>query len=199
RQSNLSRDLTASLKGRVTDPGEVVLRPGTVRNPGPNTKPPAKLDADAVRLGAALLKAPSDQLDEMLVKYRDTPGVVYTQALASAIPQLGDDAKRKARLALAERLARMTANTLRSRFRDEDLEIRRAAALACAMKADISHVPDLIALLEDAEPLVSRAAHAALKDMPKGKDFGPLPDATSAERKEAVKAWQTWWRNQQDK
>ena len=37
----------------------------------------------------------------------------------------------------------MTAKTLRAKLREEDTEVRRAAALACAMKDDKEYVPDL--------------------------------------------------------
>src|SRR5262249_40686681 len=97
-----------------------------------------------------------------------------------------------ARDALADRLTRMTANTLREKLRDEDVEVRRAAALACAMKDDRAQVPALIELLEDREPLVVRAARAALKSLTE-QDFGPEADATRAERTKAVAAWKAWW------
>ena len=55
----------------------------------------------------------------------------------------------------------MTADTLRGKLKDDDAEIRRAAAVACAMKDEKSFVPDLIEILDDPEPIVSRAAMAA--------------------------------------
>src|SRR5262249_26019770 len=75
---------------------------------------------------------------------------------------------------------------------DEDVEIRRAAALACGMKEDRSHVPDLIPLLDDPEPAVGRAAYVALKHLT-GQDFGPPASATAAEKSAAIQKWKTWW------
>ena len=126
-----------------------------------------------------------------MARLREAKGVVYTQALAAAIPQLSGTAKSKAREALAVRLARMTAATLRVKFKDEDPEIRRAAALACAMKEDKTHLAKLVELLNDKEKTVTRAAYAALKSLT-GQDFGPTADADRAEQAKAVAAWKSW-------
>jgi len=123
-----------------------------------------------------------------MAKLRETKGVVYTQALAAAIPQLSGAARSKARGALAVRLARMTAATLRDKFKDEDPEIRRAAALACTAKADKQFVPDLISLLQDREPAVARTSHAALKELT-GQEFAT----------EAADKWKAWWKKQTGK
>ena len=90
-------------------------------------------------------------------------------------------AKRR-RVALAERLTRMNADTLRDYLADEEAEIRRAAALATAAKKNRSHTPALVRLLSDADADVRRAAEHALKALT-GKNFGS--DAA---------AWQKWWR-----
>ncbi len=145
-----------------------------------------------------LATATDAQQNELLTKYKEGKGPAYTQALAGAIPRLKGDNKSKARDALAERLTRMTADTLRAQLKDDDPEIRRAAALACAMKDDKSHVPDLIPLLDDSEPLVSRAAHAALKSL-SNQDFGPAKDAPSKGRAQAIDAWKDWWAKQERK
>jgi hypothetical protein len=208
RRANLSKDLSAQLKGRVTDPGEVTLTTGGVGGrslPGRNgTREKSsggsptvdELDRDAKRLATALLKSVPAEQDELLERYKQTQGVVYTQALAVAIPQLKGATQTKARDALAERLGRMTTATLRGRLQDEDSEMRRAAARACAMKADAAPVPDLINLLDDPQPAVASAAHAALKELADGKDFGPEPGADRTERQAAMAAWKAWWDKQ---
>jgi len=150
------------------------------------------VEAKAARLSNELAKADPGQQTEMFEKYQEGKGAVYTLALAGAIPRLGGEAKGKAREALAQRLTRMTAATLRQELKDDDPEIRRAAALACAMKDDKSHVPDLIPLLEDREPIVGRAAHAALKNISR-KDFGPEANASRQETANAMAAWRGWW------
>jgi HEAT repeat protein len=106
--------------------------------------------------------------------------------------------KLKARDALAERLARMTAATLHEKLQEESIEVRRAAALACAMKEDKAFIPSLITLLEDRERPVSLAAHAALKVLTK-QDFGPAMNADGKQRATAIARWKEWWKSQAGK
>jgi hypothetical protein len=257
RRANLARDLSASLKGKVKDPGEVALKAGgvggeslkavdpqpvpdtsdtssrdaTVKGansvpekdklavprtpqskepkpvlsppkassaPPPNDKPPSRPLApdpatlDAGQLTTQLVEAPVERQPGWLEKYKEGKGGAYTQALADAIPQLTGATKLKAREALTERLMRMTTVTLRDKLQDEQAEIRRAAALASALKDDKKLIPDLIQLLADKEVLVSRAAHAALRDLT-SEDLGPPADANRAERARAIVRWKEWW------
>jgi hypothetical protein len=168
---------------------------------------PAKTDArndeksssqSAQRMSEELAAAGDAQQADLLAKYKEGKGPAYTQALAGAIPRLKGENKSKARAALAERFTRMTADTLRAEMKDDDPEIRRAASLACAMKDDKSHIPDLIPLLDDPEPLVGRAAHAALKSL-SGQDFGPAKDASAKDRAQAMEAWKSWLNKQAGK
>lgn len=221
KRANPARDLTRALRGGVNDPGEVVLKSGGVggttvpprlkpaldpQKPGPTTStdpkekpvppnPKPAPDAETAKLTTRLVEAKGERQGEMLAMLRDGRGTVYTQALAGAIPQLGGESKTKARDALAQRLTRMSSDTLGDKLDDEDLEIRRAAALAIAMKDDKKHITKLIALLEDPEVPVVRAVHAALKSLT-NQDFGPGPDATRAEQQKAVAAWKAWWSKQ---
>jgi len=61
-----------------------------------------------------------------------------------------------------------------------------------------AHVPALLSLLDDQEPPVARAAHAALKSLT-GQDFGPRAGAGRDDRALAVAAWKVWWVRQQKK
>ena len=132
---------------------------------------------------------------ELIKKYSNEKGVKYTEALATAIPHLSGAAKNNARDALSQRLAHMTATTLTDYLKDEDPEIRVAAALACDLKESKAHIPQLIEMLRDKESVVERAAHPALTDLSK-QDFGPASNATAAERDKAIAAWQEWWKKQ---
>jgi hypothetical protein len=225
RRANLASDLTDTLKGKVTDPGRVVLKAGVGigdTKPDPKDEPKSKPDArdkpptetkpssdlvkakpispkppdaktEADRLAAELVQANPAKQERLLNSLRDSKGADHTQALLTAIPKLEGDIKKKAREALAERMARMTSATLEVRMKDDDPEMRRAAALACAMKEETEHVPRLIELLDDPETSVSRAAYAALKSL-SNKDFGPVKDASRAERDKAIAAWKAWWK-----
>ncbi len=221
KRANLTRDLTARLKDRFKDPGSRELRAGGVGGGGlqgiglkpafdkdaakgedstqgktTGRAPPAsKAEPEVAKLSDELVLAPANKQEQALAKLRDSKGSVHTAALADAIPRLEGEVKKKAREALADRLTRMTSNTLRDMLQDDNLEMRRAAALAAAMKEDKAHVPRLIELLEDPELSVSRAAYAALKSL-SGKDFGPPAEATRAERDKAVAAWRDWWKKQ---
>ena len=99
------------------------------------------------------------------------------------------------RTALAERLTRMTAETLRTMAKSEDAELRRAAVLAMAMKDDKAHLPDLVAALLDDEELVVRAAKAGLKSLT-NQDFGPPTNASVSEKRIAAENWQNWLNKQ---
>jgi hypothetical protein len=220
QKANLARDLTATLKGRVKDPAVRELKTGAggvelsknkpdlkpsvgTDDKGTDSKPSASkeqpggagasraADPEAARLSDELVTTTAGKQDQVLEKLRDSKGTVYTQALADAIPRLAGAIKNKARDALAERLTRMTATTLKDKLEDDEAEIRRAAALACAMKEEKSLIPRLIDLLQDKEPGVMRAAHTALKNLT-GEDFGP-GEANPAELKRAVDAWKAWW------
>jgi hypothetical protein len=210
KRSNLTRDLTGSLRG-LRDPGEKVLVAGGVggaglkgvkplKPVGIGEKPPREgkpaekpVEAAVARLTDELVKAPASGREKALEKLRNGKGVQYTEALVGAIGKLDGENKRKAREALADRLTRMKPATLREYMKDEEAEIRRAAALAGAMKDARELVPDLIRLLNDPELIVERAAHAALKAL-SGKDFGPAASADKATRAKAVAAWQEWWK-----
>jgi hypothetical protein len=151
-----------------------------------------ELDAQIARLSDRLVRAQGEEQQALIAKLRENKGLVNTQALASAIPQLDGPAKTKARDALAQRLSRMTTETLRDKMNDEDVEVRRAAALACALKEEKGLVPDLAKLLEDDEVLVVRAVRAALKDLT-GQDFGPANTGNRRDRALAISRWKEWW------
>jgi hypothetical protein len=151
------------------------------------------VDPRAGKLSAELVEATGAEQAELLARLRDAKGVEHTDALARAIPQLVGDARARARAALVQRLTRMTAQTLRSKFDEDDVEVRRAAALACARKAAQEHVPDLLELLNDPEAVVVQAGRQALKELT-GQDFGPEAGAGPGEHARAVAAWYDWWR-----
>jgi len=164
--------------------------------PPPSNYPPPDLELvheqQVARLRDELIKAAPIDREDLMNKLRDAKGSANTDALAAAIPQLSGGAKSKASEALAQRLARMTADTLRDKLKDENSEVRRAAALACAMKEDRSLIPDLIGLLEDRESRVERAAYASLKALT-DEDFGPTPNADTERRSQSVARWREWW------
>jgi hypothetical protein len=213
KRANLAKDLTRALTSQMKDGLQSTLRQGGVggadlvnkkRKPffdglaaeGPRDKPGAG-DDQASRLGDQLAQATGSARDDLLKQLRDGKGAAYTAALASAIPRLDGEARDNARGALAERMSRMTSETLGVKLEDDDPEVRRAAALAVAMKEDKGHAFRLIDMLNDPEARVAHAAHAALKSLTDDKvDLGPKKDATREERARAILAWKEWWRKQ---
>ncbi len=195
----LESPFTPDSKSPAAKSGTGVARPGgperTDTPPAPRRPAPAVEDTPAARLGGDLVRARGARQDQVLQTLRDGKGVLFTEALVSAIPRLDGEPKRKAREALAERVTRMSDKTLGSYLQDDDPELRRAAALAVAMKESKERVPDLIRLLNDDEAVVERAAHAALKSLT-GQDLGPPAGADRAERDRAIAAWKAWWDKQ---
>jgi hypothetical protein len=186
---------TASSSGAITPPQ---LPPIPTPRPEPKTNGTASSvpPADAAPLVEELLRASDDQWILRLAAIRDGKGGVYTQALLLAIRRAGEDKAGAVRQALAERLTRMTAETLRQYMKGDDPELRRATVLAMAMKDDKTLIPDLITALLDEEEMVVRAARVGLKSLT-GQDFGPLPGADLRARSAAAHAWLDWFRKQQ--
>lgn len=198
-RSNLVRDLSSAIKGHIKDEKVTMRAKPTTETPGIHLGPsPSAVSEKLSELAKALMNAPEAGQADLIVKYRDAKGGEYTQALAEAIHVLDDDLKRKARDALAERLTRMSADTLRRELGEDDAEIRGAAALACGMKDDKSFVPDLIVRLYDKNSRVERAAYESLKSIT-GRDYGPSSNATPEERTRAVIRWRVWWAQNQNK
>lgn len=207
-KADIARDLSSRVK---KDPANSELRSGTSAPPAepapgpkpsgtatttPNTTPkplPVPVEDESGKLAAQLTLAGDADWMKALARVRDAKGGDYTKALVIAIHRLDGDRKKEARDALAERLTRMSAATLRAMAKAEDAELRRGAVLACAMRDDRAHAPDLIDRLADDADLVVRAARAGLKSLSGGQDFGPKPGATKAERKAAADAWRAWW------
>lgn len=206
RRANLTRDLSAALKG-VKDPGQATLKAtgigaGSLAGDTVVSKAdltlPKDLDPEAAKLCLELLKASADRQPLLIERLRDNKGVIYTDALATVIPRLTGPMQETARDAMAERFTRMSASTLRGKLTEEDIEVRVAAIRACATKEDKSHVADLIPLLAEPQPRVSRAALAALKLLTR-QDFGPPSDASAAQRARAIAQWKDWWQKQAGK
>lgn len=194
-RSNLVRDLSDALRGQIKDKQTFMRAKGAVKKPAIALGSREGVDSGGrpvSDLCVALLNVPEARQIEMIEKYRDGKGGEYTQALAEASAMLEGDMQTKAREALAQRLTRMSAETLRRELIDDDSEIRAAAALACGMKDDKTFVPNLIFSLRDRNHRVERAAYKALKSIT-GKDFGPSADSSPDERARAIIQWTTWW------
>src|SRR5262249_36957411 len=133
------------------------LRELTGKDAGPGLEdwlalfPEAREEVEAARLCQELIHAAPDKQVALLAQLKDQPGPRPPRAPAAVIPQLPDAVRTRARQALTERLSRLNPATLRDELAEDDPEIRRAAARACAGKEDRTLIPDLIGLLDDGD------------------------------------------------
>src|SRR5262249_23942782 len=136
RQKDRSRDPTAYPQREAV---LFALRELTGQDAGPTTEawqrlfPQAEVAAEAARVANGLIRAPVVTQERLLEQYQKSNDPVHTRALALAIPRLKGFVRDRAREMLAERLARTPDATFEAELRDEDAEIRRAAARACAL------------------------------------------------------------------
>lgn len=191
-RSNLARDLSGKVQ---KDPTNTEMRAGAgpaasellpsrpALSPAAPAAPvldlPNPTGDEAIAQASKLLKASGPEWAKLLAATRDAKSGTGTRALVVLANNTDGDRKKEVRDALAERLCRMTPATLRTMLQANEAELRRAAALACAMKDDKDHVPDLVAAMSDGNASVVRAAKAGLKSLT-GKEF-----ATAAE-------WRDW-------
>jgi hypothetical protein len=203
-RANLVRDLSSMFNRKLTGKtGSGDVKPSTVKEGSSNAKNTDPKNAgtsgelQSGEMAKALTLATGDKQAELIKEYTDKKGSVYTQALIDAIPNLGDEARKAAREALAQRMARMSADTLRQYLQHDNPEARRAAAYGAAMREEKEMIPDLIAAIGDPEDLVVRAARVALRSLSNNKeDFGPPPGANEGQKKEAMAAWTAWMKKQ---
>lgn len=199
-KSNVVRDLSSKIQGDTGPKGKGAKEPkdplaskDPPPQPEPETPEPGGLpDNEAGRVATTLLGTSSAEWKKTLDAVKGAKGSHFTHALALTLGVVDGDRKKDVREALAERLARMTATSLRAMLKADDPEVRRAAALACGMKDDKAHVPDLIERITDPEEYVTRAAVASLKSLT-GQDHGPAVGATNDQRKAAADAWRAGW------
>jgi hypothetical protein len=208
-RANVAKDLTAKLSGK----GETALKSGSIgkkdppKTPATTNDPPAKVtpatpsgsdfEKQAAGLVDSVIKLSGTERTEMINTLRDAKGSVNTEALKICAAKLTGTAQTQVRDALAQRLTRMNAATLRDMLADENREVRLAAARACGSKNDKQYVTDLIGCLNDRDVSVIQAAHAALIILT-GKNFGPDSNASDADRTRAIFAWRNWWKMQQN-
>jgi HEAT repeat protein len=165
------------------------LRELTGKDAGPTSEawrelfPRAEIDTQADNLRRQLKERDAVQQGVLLARWREQSGDLHMSAMARLIPDLGPELQDRVRDVLADRLSRGKADVLRTRLGDDDPELRRAAVLACGRKKDKSLVPDLITVLEDAEPADAALIEEALHTL-------------TGEQQDGAAAWRAWWEKQ---
>src|SRR5262249_39651278 len=109
RAGDLSKGKHSPDEAAQAAPSSPGLRAEKVLAPSASTL--EAVDPRVVQMSAELVGARGDEQPEVLKRLRDAKGIEHTDALALAIPQLTGDVGDKARDALVQRLARMTART----------------------------------------------------------------------------------------
>ncbi|HEY7311138.1 MAG TPA: hypothetical protein VH643_17375 [Gemmataceae bacterium] len=190
--------ITKPLQDAPAEPKRIEPKP--VEPKPVEAKPVEKKPADsaASRMAADLVKASGSRYTSLLQQMRDGKGPDFSVALALAVEQLTGERQQNVHEALVVRLTRMTDKTLTAYLRDEQAEIRRAAALAAARKGSKPLIPEIIPLLREPRVPVREGAHEALKDLT-GEDFGPDADANREGRIAAARKWLDWWNKQEKK
>ncbi|MCU0705023.1 MAG: HEAT repeat domain-containing protein [Fimbriiglobus sp.] len=217
-KSNFTRDLNHK---KTADPGKGELRGGGAaplqapppKQPQKQGGPPQGADPDlptggfalpkvaeptvvgeAEKVAKTLLSAGDAEWLGKVTEARDTKGAKWTHGLVLAIAKLDGDKRHQAREALAERLVRMTPRTLREMLKDPEIELRRAACLACGMRDERAFAPALIERLTDPSEFVVRAARASLKSLTGNTtDFGPANGSDEEARVKAASQWAAWF------
>lgn len=184
-------------RGAIPEPVKIASLPESADTATILPKLPAIVDlSPAETLTRSLIALYDDAWVRELDRLKSARGGVHTVALAWTVARVEGTRRKQVRTVLAERLSHMTAATLRNLLRDPDPEIRRAAALACAMRDDRTHIPDLIARITDPSDPVVQAARAGLRSLT-GEDVGPDPGVSDAAKLRAATDWQKWYETHQ--
>jgi hypothetical protein len=208
-RANFAVDLTAKLRGKgfggelrgggMPQMKAIPFQEQEVPKAKPGEPPPkisgirevTQADGLADSLVGLAVVGDGSDFTKKLKEYQAAKGEQYTAAITFALTRLERDKKKQAQTALMERLVRMTPETLKKLTAMNEPELRRAAILACAAKDDKTHLPDLIARINDPDEDVVKAARAGLRSLT-GEDFGPYPGATDEEKQSIAVKWRFW-------
>src|SRR5262245_5569429 len=181
------RELTGENPGPQADDWKRLYSPIT----GQRLKQPLEPKDHARHLCEWLVDAPPLKQAEVLNSFKERSGPVYDVAVATAIPQLKPEVQKLARAVLENRFYCLSTDALRQRLGSEEAEIRRAAVYVCGQRKLKDLTPELIGLIDDADPAVATRAHKYLVQFAAGKDLGPR-GAGATERERAIAAWREW-------
>jgi hypothetical protein len=175
-----------------------VLRKGELARKGivkqaPAHKAMSKLSV--AELNKAIETEHGPQVPPLLKELAQRKGDKVIDALSTAAAQHDSGVQKLARELLTKNLTRLSPSQVKARLKDENTEVRAAAARASISKG-LRLGGELIDLLEDADENVRQSARQGLVQLSKGADYGPAPEADAAARAQAVKQWRAWWASQ---
>src|SRR5205807_4601567 len=137
-------ELTGEDPGPTTEDWKRLYSPLT----GKRLAEPLDAEGQVFHLRDTLVEASPKRQAELLLLFKDMGGSAYERALVMALPSLGSDLQKAGRTILADRLHCLPLKDLRQKLRDDDPEVRRAAARACRQREEKALVPELVALLD---------------------------------------------------
>jgi hypothetical protein len=175
-----------------------LMRKGELARKGIGKHNPQQKSLSNLTVAELTKAAESDhgpRLTAVLKELAQRRGEKVIDALSTAAAHHDSDVQKLARELLTKNLARLTPAQVKARLKDDNTEVRSAAARASVSKG-LRLGSELIDLLEDADGNVRQAARQALIQLSKGADYGPAPDADAAARAQAVKQWRAWWASQ---
>jgi hypothetical protein len=188
------RELTGQNPGPAVEDWKRLYSPIT----GQRLQTPLEPVNLVAHLKDCLLEGAPKQQAERLMTLKDKGPAAYDTALALAIPQMGGELQKLGRTILADRLYCLPLKELGQKLGDQEAEVRRAAVTVCRQRKLKALVPELIALLDDANPDVAKQTHQLLHQLA-GRDLGPRRGADRDERLQAMAAWRDWWEQQQNR
>jgi hypothetical protein len=175
---------------------EVLRNPELARRPAPAPAPEPAGSTSALTTAQLAERANTERgaaaLRPVLTELERRRGPEVLAGLALAAASYDRDTRQLGRDLLDRHLGRQDEAFVKARLKDDQPEVRKAAARAAAAKFP-SLGGEVIALLADDDAGVRGEAHEALVRLARGEDFGPPADADAARRDEAQRKWRAWW------
>jgi hypothetical protein len=157
------------------------------------TKAPKDMTVAELSEAAGTERGP--RLRQILTELEQRKGPEVFQGLALGTADSEPEIRQYSRSLLDRHLGRQKPEVVKEKLKDEEPEVRKAAARAVAARVP-SLAGDVVELLADEEADVRQAAREALVKLSKGEDFGPDEKATKEQREEALAKWREWWKRQ---
>ncbi len=178
-------DYVKSIRFRVTLRKNAVARLSTTPR-GP--KLPQYLTTRELIAEASTAQGP--RLKQVLLELEGRRGREVLGGLSVAATNSDADIRKLSQDLMEKHLARQSADAVKERLRDENVEILKAAIRVAAAKHPALR-GEVIDLLTDPQSDVREAAHQSLLKLSR-EDFGPAPDASTEERAQAQQRWHVW-------
>ena len=191
RHMGVIKDLRVSVMLRKN----AVARNTVVVKTHPSAKALGSMSVPDLVRSTEIEKGP--RLGQVLVELEKRDGGQVIDALgkaAAATPEI--ETQELARTLLTKHLSRQDGLIVKERLKDDQAEVRAAAAQAAGIKVLRLVGSELIDLLNDDNGGVRGAARKALVVLSRGADYGPEPEAEAPDREAAIRKWRDWWAQQ---